>query len=223
MNRPVIWILFIAVCLAMASNQTKRAETTAPAKTPASVQAELTARSADDKPVLQTTTAPGNRNLTMIGDSLTVGTNSYVLKSTHGFNWNLDGKSGRTLKEAKPLIAAAAPKTDVFVIALGTNDCASPVTDSELERRIFTAMSATDGLPTSFVTLGERGKIAECATRFNKLVRSIAATIPTMTVLDWQTYLGDRINVYEQDDIHLTADGYRERAGWFLSYFHTGA
>jgi len=182
--------------------------------------AELQAYGGSKTPQLPPMEALRPRTITMIGDSLSRVTARHLTSDTNTV-WHVDALGGRPLSVAKPLVASSAPTTDVFVIALGTNDCASEVSDDKLKERIYTTLSVTEGKPTSFLTLGENGPIKGCAERFNRLLRELAGSIPTLTVLDWQAVIREHPEWYggQGDGIHLIPSAYAARASWLADQF----
>lgn len=208
-------IAFVAILISQLQTPAAPAE-----GSPGLTAAQLQAHGGSKVPQLPPLEAQRPRTVTMIGDSLSRVTARHLVSDANTV-WRVDAVGGRPLAVAKPLVANSAPTTDVFVIALGTNDCASDVSDKQLQERIYTTLSVTEGKPTSFLTLGENGPIKACATRFNQLLRELAGSIPALTVLDWQAVIREHPEWYggQGDGIHLTPSAYAARASWLQEQF----
>lgn len=212
------WMVMLAfVAILVSQLQTPAA----PAESDAGLTAaELQAYGGSKIPQLPPMEVQRPRTITMIGDSLSLVTARHIVSDSDTL-WHVDALGGRPLTVAKPLITSSVPTTDVFVIALGTNDCAGNVNDKQLKERIYTTLSVTEGKPTSFLTLGENGPIKACAERFNRLLRELAGSIPALTVLDWQAVIQNHPEWYggQGDGIHLIPDAYAARASWLQQQF----
>ena len=156
--------------------------------------------------------------VTIIGDSLTVGAVEYWQTPT-GMEVKIDAKTGRSLRQSQSLIKQTADATDAYIVALGTNDCAARLDDAALNSLIISSFTAGQAKPMILLTLGESGKIHDCAVRFNAAARRLADNIPGLELADWQAVIRDHPEWYGAigDGIHLTHGGYKARAAWLRS------
>lgn len=215
MNRAIVWITVI-VGLAFYSQQSAPE----PSHPDVSSAISTTSTTTVTRPTTSLTgllpKVDEPVRITIIGDSLMVGTAQHWSPMGGHIQIGIDADNGRPLRKAKALIARTVARTDAYVIALGTNDCAGELSDEAIRSRIASAFTMGQAKPMLILTLGESGSIRDCAVRFNKVARQLADSIPGLELADWEAVIHDHPEWYgtKGDGIHLTPGGYKARARW---------
>ncbi len=216
MNRAIIWIVIVlGIAYVTQEEQTVHSEQLFGENTTTIVPVENTAPTTNAPP-----TNHSVRRVTVIGDSLTLGARDFLQSPNNPtLRIVVDAKKGRSLSQSSEIVQKIANQTDLLVIALGTNDCASDLGSNQINQLVWSSLGATQEKPVILLTLGENGPIKNCAIRFNQVAKSQAATTPHLRIVDWQAVVQGHPEWYGSngDGIHLTPAGYKGRAEWLLS------
>ncbi|MBC7645203.1 MAG: hypothetical protein H7123_08755 [Thermoleophilia bacterium] len=149
----------------------------------------------------------------MIGDSLGVGTESYLKKDLPGTKVTVDARVGRSLAEGMAHYDAVANKPKVVEMGLFTNDGPDSVTNLHMAitRTIADARARGGRVVWSTIVRPDvGGKSYDAA---NKMLRDMAAANPdVMKLVDWQQAVASHPNFIGGDHVHGTAAGYAWRA-----------
>ena len=157
----------------------------------------------------QPTPKAGARTVAVVGDSLTVGASPGMQAFLTDVNLRLDARVSRpTLEGVQAAASTRASRSDIVVVALGSNDSCDV---AECRRRVDAVVAA----------VGPRPKVVWMPpVMFRPNMQSMRTAIAAaakasrgrMTVLDWQPYVDDHPEMKSPDGIHLTSEGYRLRA-----------
>jgi len=181
--------------------------------------------------VSRATTANGQGDLIVVGDSLMEGSSVYgrlASQVTALRTWTtvtVDYRRGRKTSESYSVVdrrLTAAKNPTALVIALGTNDMISHSETSWPARVIDRMMIEAAGLPVLWVTVTFNGAVHPDwklrAARFNRALRAARTEWPNLYVAEWSTYFVPKgASRYIADGIHLTVSGYRTRASWLTT------
>ena len=181
--------------------------------------------------VPRTTTANGQGDLIVVGDSLMEGSSVYgklASQLTALKTWTsvtVDYKRGRRTSESYTVVdrrLTAAKNPTALVIALGTNDMISHGEPSWPARVIDRMMIEAGGLPVLWVNVTFNGAVHPDwklrAARFNRALRAARTEWPNLTIADWSMFFVPKgASRYIADGVHLTVSGYRTRANWLTS------
>lgn len=154
--------------------------------------------------------APPPSRWCIFGDSLTVGARDALMEQ-FGPDTAIEAKSGRNIAQAWPSIEAR-PTGCQPVVTLGTNNLAYDQADSlKLIRETLDRFDR----PVLWVNTFAR-KYTGQQDRFNEALTIVATEQPEkLKILDWASFIAQHRDWQEQDGIHLTAEGYQQRAIWF--------
>lgn len=161
--------------------------------------------------------------ITVIGDSLTVGTSGLAnaLETAGWIDARVDARVGRHLSSGSTEMSgvltiramrAAGWDTPDWVVALGTNDTGSFGSTSSTQSQIDKIVAEIGtGHRIAFVELAMPTATAP-ADRFNAVIRTMAAADPSrFAVVSWHDLALGNMSWFASDRIHLNATGYRAR------------
>jgi len=138
-----------------------------------------------------------------VGDSLGVGTHPQLVRMLSGMPPDVDAKIGRTSSEGLTALRLRLRRWHrVVIFDLGTND--SHV--SALSRNLRAAARLIGDRRLIVFTLNRPR-----ATRFNRMVSRIAASIRTVALIHWHA-IAAREDLLSSDGVHPSTRGYRRRA-----------
>lgn len=212
MNRAIIWIVVIVGLVYFTQQPDPDSAEALPATTSTVAPPE------DPTTPLASMLPPqdGPRRVVIIGDSLTMGISPHWPSNGNGLRVDIDARGGRPLHQVNRIVSDTVEQTDAYVLALGTNDCMSNPNEDQIRNLIISALNTSQAKPVLLLTLGENGKIRDCAARFNAVAKRLAASIPSLELGDWQALAHNHPEWYgaSGDGIHLTPSGYMARAEW---------
>lgn len=170
----------------------------------------------------------GQRELLILGDSLSVGTDAFgqlqarVERTDIWPSVVIDDRVGRTAKQSIPLLQKrVSAQTTAIVIALATNDLLSHSEPSYPKQIIDEVMSTTNNLPVLWVNVeysatGRRDWVSRSA-RFNKALVTARSRWPQLQIADWNKFFIPKSKSrFIADGIHLTVSGYKTRATFLV-------
>lgn len=180
---------------------------------------------ASAEPVTASTATPSGR-VSVIGDSLTIGTMRYQATAFTAAGWasstvDAHGSRGvRTKLKADPhtgltavdAIRAKTGEPDVWVIALGTNDAGlySNAKQPDIIRQMADRIGA--GHKTLWVNV-YRADLGRRQDVWNTTLAQVAGERPNdMFVFDWATLAEQNPKWMAADKVHCTAKGYENRS-----------
>ncbi len=146
--------------------------------------------------------------LTLVGDSLNVGTDAWLREELP--NWDIDAhdRVGRTTTEGVDILrelgGSLAP---VVVVSLGTND--SEGTEAGFRDLVEEAVELVGPdrcLVWATVVRGEE------RSGFNDVLRDAAAEHGNVRLVDWASLVAENPELLAVDLVHGTPDGYARRA-----------
>jgi lysophospholipase L1-like esterase len=147
-------------------------------------------------------------SVTLVGDSLNVGIEPYLVEALDGWrisNNNVEGRSGKAgLAELARLGRTLAP---VVVISLGTND---PQDDVGAFRTLVDEVMRRVGRARCVVwsTVWLHGPNRA----FNDALEDAAARYPRLEIADWVDLVTEDRRLLAFDGVHGTPEGYARRA-----------
>jgi hypothetical protein len=158
------------------------------------------------KPVSQQSNK-SRQDVFVVGDSLTVGTEPYLPQ-----RFTVNAKVGRTTSKSVDIVKdVRAQNADAWIVALGTNDYTDPEGFRVAAKAI---VKAADDRPVTWVNIHVRN-----APQKNKKINTIIASLDdnnaNVTVADfdaWTQSVKKPDRMFAKDGIHLTDEGYNERA-----------
>jgi lysophospholipase L1-like esterase len=153
-------------------------------------------------------TADDTGALTLVGDSLNVGTDPPLREQLP--RWEIDAydQVGRSTAEGVDVLRERASSlSPVVVVSLGTND----LDGTEAEFRELVAKA---------VAIVGRGRCLVWATvyrgeersGFNDVLRDSAAAHENVRLVEWASLVAESPELLEHDGVHGTPDGYARRA-----------
>lgn len=168
---------------------------------------------------------PGTGAVGIVGDSLTVGTQTKLPAAAglKGRTVQIWAKVGQSInQDVTAQVKAYAANSSVVVVALGTNDSAGGISAAEATRRINSVLAVAGGARVLWVNVWRDEQDAAArdgAVAFNAALRSVAAKNSKLVVLDWFSYVEANLDTYRSeymagDRIHLDPGGYTWRANW---------
>ena len=147
--------------------------------------------------------------LTLVGDSLNVGTDPWLREELP--RWDIDSQDrvGRTTTEGIEVLrdrgGALAP---VVVVSLGTND--PDGTEAEFRQLVDEAVEDRRARPVP--RLGDRRSRGEERSGFNEVLRDAASAHGNVRLVEWASLVAESPGLLEFDLVHGTPDGYARRA-----------
>ena len=146
--------------------------------------------------------------LTLVGDSLNVGTDPWLREELPRWNIDAHDQVGRTTAEGIEVLrergGALAP---VVVVSLGTNDLDGTEADfRELVEEAVEIVGPDRCLVWATVARGgERSG-------FNEVLRDAASAHGNVRLVEWASLVAENPELLEFDQVHGTPDGYARRA-----------
>ena len=146
--------------------------------------------------------------LTLVGDSLNVGTDPWLREELPRWDIDAHDQVGRTTAEGIEVLrergAALAP---VVVVSLGTNDLDGTEADfRELVEQAVEIVGPDRCLVWATVARGgERSG-------FNEVLRDAASAHGNIRLVEWASLVAENPELLEFDSVHGTPDGYARRA-----------
>lgn len=148
--------------------------------------------------------------LTVVGDSLAVGTEPPLRTALPGWRVTSDGRVSRPLAEGMGMLAMTPlrPAPDVLALSLFTND--DPRNVDALDAAVRTSL---DLAPCVLWATIVRPPVAGLSyRRVNARLRALAEEDPRLRIVDWATAVAGHRRWLTKDRVHPTATGYAERA-----------
>jgi hypothetical protein len=152
-------------------------------------------------------TAAGS--VTLVGDSLNVGTEPYLREELAGWTIDAHDRVGRStaegIAELRSLGGTAAP---IVVVSLGTNDAHG----SENEFRQLVAQAVELVGPERCLVWATIVRDGTARDGFNEVLADAAAEHVNVRLVDWAAIVTDDPSALGPDAVHGTPDGYALRA-----------
>jgi hypothetical protein len=146
--------------------------------------------------------------LTLVGDSLNVGTDPRLREKLPRWDIDAHDRVGRTTAEGIEVLrdrgGALAP---VVVVSLGTNDPDGTEADfRELVEEAVEIVGPDRCLVWATVFRGEE------RSGFNEVLRDAASAHENVRLVEWASLVAENPELLEFDQVHGTPDGYARRA-----------
>jgi hypothetical protein len=156
--------------------------------------------------------AAGSRNVLSYGDSLSVGTDLYLGGYLRGWKvHSLAAVSTHADEVPDALRSFGRSLPRVVVLSAGTND--DPGRVEGFARVVRTALAiAGPNRCVIWSTIVRPPYAGVSYSGYNRALRSIARTHPTLHVLDWDTIARAHPSWFGADSVHPSMTGYRARA-----------
>jgi hypothetical protein len=153
-------------------------------------------------------TADDTGALTLVGDSLNVGTDPPLREQLP--RWEIDAydQVGRSTAEGVDVLRERASSlSPVVVVSLGTNDLDGTEAEfRELVEEAVTIVGPGRCLIWATVYRGEE------RSGFNDVLRAAAAAHDNVRLVEWASLVAESPELLEYDGVHGTPDGYARRA-----------
>ena len=147
--------------------------------------------------------------VTLVGDSLNVGTEPYLRDELDGWRIEAHDLVGRAtaegVEELRSLGGTLAP---VVVVSLGTND----PDGSEGEFRALVDAALERAGPTRCVVWATIVRHGEPRTAFNDVLGDASATHDNLRLVDWAELVENDTTLLAGDRVHGSPSGYARRA-----------
>jgi lysophospholipase L1-like esterase len=154
--------------------------------------------------------APGD-DILVIGDSLGVGMEPYLADALSGYDVRTDAEIGRgSAAGVDALERNLAPRDDVVVFALGSND--DPRQPQGLATSLEAAQKLAAGRCLIVATLETSELTGVPEEPLNRTIRAFAAANPNVRLVEWHDAVSPDLLV---DGGHATPEGYGLRASLF--------
>ena len=153
--------------------------------------------------------AGGVGSLTLVGDSLNVGTEPYLRDELEG--WTIDAhdrvgrQTGEGVEELRRLRSSLAP---IVVVSLGTNDADG---SEPAFRRMVSQAVAIVG-PRRCLVWATVVRDGAARTGFNRVLEDARSEHRNVRLVDWAALVGDDRELLAGDLVHGTPEGYARRA-----------
>jgi hypothetical protein len=163
-------------------------------------------------PTVPAPSASAPRKLTMIGDSLAVGTQSILPTLLPGWNVTTNAQTGRPLATGMQILAGTQVSgRTALAFSLFTND--DPTHVSQLDSAVRTSVQRAGprgcAIWATIVRPPVNGVSYAAA---NKRLNQLANPLPTLRVVPWAAAIAAHPSWVGGDGVHATSTGYRQRA-----------
>ncbi len=147
--------------------------------------------------------------LTLVGDSLNVGTEPYLRDALPGWRVDAHDRVGRTTLEGVEVLRVLEERlAPVVVVSLGTNDPdGSEATFRALVDEAIEIVGAKRCLLWATIVRGGTGRDG-----FDLVLEQASAAHPNVRLVAWAAMVRDDASLLAADLVHGTADGYARRA-----------
>ena len=147
--------------------------------------------------------------VTLVGDSLNVGTERYVPGALPGWKMVANDQVGRVTPEGIAELEAGRPTlSNYVVVSLGTNDPPTAVSAFRRDVARFLQLVGPNRC-VMWATIWRYGKPNE---EFNGVLRDAARANRRVTLVEWAEMVERNPGLLAADGLHGNEDGYRERA-----------
>jgi hypothetical protein len=154
-------------------------------------------------------TAAGPGSVTLVGDSLNVGTGPYLREELHGWAIDAHDRVGKTTAEGiAELRALGADVAPVVVVSLGTNDADG--TEEEFRALVDEAIELVGPERCLVWATTVRGGVPRDG--FNRVLADAADEQPNVRLVDWAGLVEKDATLLAADAVHGTPEGYARRA-----------
>lgn len=171
-------------------------------------------------------TTARDRNLVVIGDSLTFGAERFgglswrVVRTNRWRSIQVSGVVGRSIEQGVTQLRRMKPgRQDAVVVALGTNDMMTR-RSRQPALLIDRFMAAAKGRPVLWLNLEfatTRPDWRNRGIRFNRELRRAQSRWPNLHIADWDAFFDpEGQSRFTADGVHLTTQGYRTRVSFML-------
>ena len=147
--------------------------------------------------------------LTLVGDSLNVGTDPRLREELPRWDIDAHDRVGRTTAEGIEVLrergGALAP---VVVVSLGTND--PDGTDADFRELVEEAVEIVG--PDRCLVWATVARGGEERAGFNEMLRDAASAHGNVRLVEWASLVAENPELLEFDLVHGTPDGYARRA-----------
>lgn len=166
---------------------------------------------------------PSNRDVLVIGDSLTVDSSTVIADALPDRNIDVVAFGGlQAAQSVEYLSFTDLTGVDTVVIALGTNDWWFGQ-DNDFASTVQSMIDAARGRRIIWVNIDLGSGLAGAAGH-NQVLADAAARHPNVEVADWNRYvnsIGNHQNLRIYDGIHYTTEGSRIRGMWVAGLLAT--
>ena len=147
--------------------------------------------------------------VTLVGDSLNVGTEPYLRDALPGWRIEAHDRVGRTTSEGvEQLRALAARLAPVVVVSLGTND--PDGSEDEFRELVDEALGVVGhDRCLLWATIVRDGA---ARTGFDSVLEEARAAHPNLRLVEWARMVADDGSLLAADRVHGTDEGYARRA-----------
>jgi lysophospholipase L1-like esterase len=153
--------------------------------------------------------ATGAGAVTLVGDSLNVGTEPYLASELPGWRIDAHDRVGRATAEGvDQLRAARRSLAPVIVVSLGTNDAEG----SEAEFRTLVDEAIAIVGPRRCLVWATVVRDGTERTGFDQVLRDARADHSNVRLVEWASLVADEPSLLAGDRVHGTPDGYARRA-----------
>ena len=147
--------------------------------------------------------------VTLVGDSLNVGTEPYLAEALDGWRIDAHDRVGRAtpegVEELRALRRSLAP---VVVVSLGTNDAEG--SESDFRELVDEALAIAG--PDRCVVWATVVRDGTERTGFDRVLQDASDAHPNVRLVDWASLVDDDPSLLADDRVHGTPDGYARRA-----------
>jgi lysophospholipase L1-like esterase len=147
--------------------------------------------------------------VTLVGDSLNVGTEPYLRDALPGWRVDAHDRVGRTTHEGVEVLGVLEERlAPVVVVSLGTNDPdGSEATFRALVEEAIEIVGSKRCLLWATIVRGGTGRDG-----FDLVLQRASAAHPNVRLVAWAAMVRDDASLLAADLVHGTADGYARRA-----------
>lgn len=154
--------------------------------------------------------APAGDGVLVIGDSLSVGGETYLDQELAGVPVTTDAEIGRGSAAGLEVLAAnLAPEHGVVVFALGSND--DPANPGALAANLEQANEIAGGRCLVVATVSVEKYSGSDDSGLNEAIRGFAASNPNVRLVEWEELVTANPQLLT-DGAHATPEGYEARA-----------